>query len=322
MDAVATGALVVAGLALLMLGGELVVRGSVGAARRLEVPPVIVGVVLMGFGTSLPELVTSVDAALLGAPGLSLGNVVGSNIANVLLIAGVAAAIAGTARTRRLLRRDGVVLAVSTALFTLLAYLDAIAFWTGLLMLGGLALYLTASVLAASQTGALDPEVAKQLAEVGDPPSMAVCLGLFAAGLVATVFGADFLVTGAIDIARALGATEALIGVTIVAIGTSLPELAATLSAARRGQQEMAIGNVFGSNIFNTLGIVGATAVVAPLPSEQIVGFDLWAMCGATVVILWFAHSHAQLSRGEGVTLLAGYVSFLIATILLSGALS
>lgn len=318
MDDWTIAGMILGGLALLGIGGELVVRGSVGAARRLQVSPVVVGVVLMGFGTSLPELVTSLRAALDGQPGLALGNVVGSNIANVLLIAGVAAALAGAARTRRLLRRDGIVLAAATTVFVAFVLTDTLAWWSGLLMLAGLALYLLLSVLGAAATGDIEADVA----EMRTPPSIGLCLAIFAAGVAATIFGADYLVQGAIAIAETFEAPPALIGATIVAVGTSLPELAATIAAARQGQQEMAIGNVFGSNVFNTLGIVGVTAIAAsPLPAGEIIGFDLAAMAIATVAILWFAHSHARISRGEGLLLLAGYIAYLVATTTIAGVI-
>lgn len=304
--------LIVAGLALLALGGELIVRGGVGAARRLDVSPVIIGVVLMGFGTSAPELVTSVQGALAGAPGLSLGNIVGSNIANILLIAGLAAVIAGSSDTGGMIMRDGPALAIATGAFALALWLDMFTQPVGFALLAGLVVFLWISIQGArrpEERAALEAEIGADETPI---PRLRTALTLFTLGLFATLGGATLLVDGAVALAREFGLSEALIGVTIVAVGTSLPEVAATIAAALRGHPELALGNVLGSNIFNILGVAGVTAAIVPLPvPPELLGVDLWVMLGATVLLLGFAGTRHRLSRWEGVLLLGAYVVFL-----------
>lgn len=309
-----TVGLLVGGLVLLMIGGELAVRGGIAAAVNLGVPTVVVGIVLLGFGTSLPELVTSLQASLHGSPGIAVGNVVGSNISNLLLVAGLAALLTHAPSARMMLIWDGSVMMIATIAFVALMYLDLLVWQAGAALLGALAVYLIVSVIHARRAATeAPPEVIEARQQ---SPRLAASLGLFGLGLVATLIGANLLVDGAIDLARALGASEALIGVTIVAIGTSLPELAATISAAIRGRVEMAIGNVFGSNIFNILAIIGTTVMVRPLDvPQEILRLDMWAMLLATALVLIFARTWSRLSRGEGLVLLIGYAVYIGLTV-------
>lgn len=298
-------AYIAGGFLFLTIGGELIVRGGGGVAARLGVPPMIIGVVLLGFGTSSPELVTSIQAAVNDAPGIALGNIVGSNIANLLLIAGVAAALSGAASTADLSRRDSTTLALATAVFALVLIFDWFNRVVGALFLYALAYYLYLSVRAARREGAPPPEA-------GAEDSLAIAGAMFTLGVAATVFGAKILVDGAVSLAETAGLSQALIGATIVAIGTSLPELAATIAAAARKRADLAIGNVIGSNIFNILAIGGVTAVIAPLPvPPEIAGADVAVMVLATAALLLFCRSYGQLTRLEGGALLAGYAAFL-----------
>ena len=295
---------IVIGLALLALGGELIVRGGVGAAQRLDVSPMVIGVVLLGFGTSAPELVTSLQAALSGAPGIALGNVVGSNIANILLIAGIAAVIAGGANSMSLTPRDMITLVGATAVFSFALWADILVPALGVVFVAGLLLFLWLSMRGGS------PELEEE--EDGQSGSLVACLVMFAIGLAATLGGANLLVDGAVTLAEEFGLSEALIGVTIIAIGTSLPELAATVAAALRGRPEMALGNVVGSNIFNILGVAGVTMMVTPLPAPpDLRGPDMWVMVAATALLLVMARTQYRLSRGEGIILLIGYAAFI-----------
>ncbi len=321
-----TLAYILGGLVLLGIGGEFVVRGSVAAAVALRASTVIIGVVLMGFGTSLPELVTSLESALSGAPGLALGNVVGSNIANVLLIAGTAALIAGSPVSRLLLMRDGMAMLAATVALAVLVALDAISAFAGVIMLGVLVLYLSLAVLGLMGGGGPAPEIEEAAEEaveeaqevVGAAPGIAIfrALIVFAVGLGATLVGARLLVDGSTALARELGVSDALIGATIVAVGTSLPELAATIAAALRRHAEMAIGNVIGSNIFNVCAIIGVTSLAAPLPAPpSLAAFDIWAMVGASVLMLVFAYAGARLSRADGFVLLSAYFLYIVTAI-------
>lgn len=305
--------LVLGGLALLAVGGDLVVRGSVAVARRLDVSPIVIGVVLIGFGTSLPELVTSIDGALKGEDGIALGNVVGSNIANLLLVAGLAAFLSGPAIQKVILNRDGPVMLFASVVLALALYSGGVSRILGAGLLVLLASYLFWTVMTArSGREPLDPSVDDA------PKGVGVGLGLllFGVGLAAILFGADWLVVGAIDIATALDVPKALIGVTVVAIGTSAPELAATIAAAVKNKPELALGNVFGSNVFNSFGIVGTTALVTPLETPpSLMTIDVWAMLIASAAVLIFARSDFRLSKSEGALLLLAYAGYLGLTV-------
>ena len=296
------------GLVGLLLGGELLVRGAVGVAARLGLPPLVIGLTLVGFGTSTPELLTSVQAALAGAPGIALGNVVGSNTANILLILGLGALLFPVAVTAGTFRRDGVALAGATTLCVAATLMGRIGPIWGLVLVVGLAAFLL--VTLRSSRGAPGDAPDSELPGLGAP--LGTSLVFSVAGLAVTVVGAGLLVNGAVSLAEDFGVSEALIGVTIVAVGTSLPELATTLVAARRGQNDVAFGNVIGSNIFNVLGILGITALVEPLAvAPQIAAFDIWVMTAATAALIAVAVTGWRITRGEGAALLAAYVAYI-----------
>lgn len=307
--------LIIAGFALLLFGGESVVRGSVALAQRLGVSPLIVGLTIVGFGTSLPEMVVSVNAALVGSPGLAVGNVVGSNIANILLILGVAAVIAPIAVHPGAVKRDLLGMSAVTLVYVGLGMSGQIVFWQGALMLIALMSYIGFSVWHDNKS---NDEVAEmhrdEAAEMGTIPLRTVSIvGIIAVGLFAVVVGAEWLVTGATTLAKEFGVPEEVIGLTVVAIGTSLPELATSIVAAYRGHSDVCVGNVLGSNLFNLFGITGVTALFAPLPfSDKIIGFDLWVLLAATALIIPFMLSGRRISRFEGSILLILYVGFIV----------
>ncbi|MFD1342537.1 calcium/sodium antiporter [Litorisediminicola beolgyonensis] len=294
--------LIAAGLPALLFGGEWLVSGAVTVAQRLRVSPLVIGLTLVGFGTSMPELITSLRAASLGSPGIALGNVVGSNIANILLILGLAAAIRPVAVDRSALRRDGGWVLAAALAVAALSLLPMIGRGAGLALVLALGLFLWTALRSGSVEAA--PDEAQ-----GTLPGALMRFGL---GLALVLSGAVMLVEGAIGIARAAGVSETVIGLTLVAVGTSLPELVTSVVAARRGHGAVALGNVLGSNVFNVLGILGVTALALPLPvDEQIARLDVWVMLAATLVLLVFCHSGARLSRREGWALLLGYVAYL-----------
>ena len=303
--------LIVGGLAGLVLGGELLVRGAVGVASRMGISPLVIGLTLVGFGTSTPELVTSLQAALTGAPGVAVGNVVGSNVANVLLILGLAALIAPIRGERRTFVRDGGALLAATALGVILLAMGEIGRIAGAVLVAGLAAYLAAVFVIEKRAPSATADQAA--AEPAARP-MPVPLGLafFVAGLVLTIFGARFLVGGATELARGLGVSEAVIGLTLVAVGTSLPELVTSVIAALKEQADVALGNVIGSNIYNLLGILGVTALVRPLAvPAQIAAFDVWVMAAATLALLWVVVTGWRVNRWEGAALVAAYAGYL-----------
>lgn len=307
--------LVVIGLIGLVVGGELLVRGAVSAARSFGISPMVIGLTLVGFGTSTPELVTSLQAALSGSSGIAIGNVVGSNIGNVLLILGVAALLAPVAVDPAAFRRDGAVMALATGLCLAVVMVGDVDRWVGLLFVLALAGYLTFTLVTerrASKSAAAAVYEAEADAVPGPDYSLGVSLGLAVGGLVITILGARFLVSGAVSLAQAAGISEAVIGLTIVAIGTSMPELVTSIIAVRKGQGDVALGNVLGSNIFNILGILGVTAIVQPMTvPPEIIRFDIWVMCAATALLIVFARTGWRVGRREGGTMLACYAAYL-----------
>jgi len=312
---VLTAIQLVIGLAIMLAGGEALVRGSVAAAQRLGVSPLLIGLTLVGFGTSTPELVASVQAALSGAPGIAIGNVVGSNIANVLLILGLGAVIWPLATTKEAFRRDGAVLIGASILMLAVVLFGMIGRTIGAVFLLLLAAYVTYAYVAEKQDGAAR-RVAEEEAELKAPRRAMPLWGallLALAGLVAVVLGAGLLIEAAIVVARDLGLSEAVIGLTLVAVGTSLPELVTSLVAALRRQADVAFGTIVGSNIFNVLGIAGLTAVVRPIPvPPEIAGFDIWVMLGAALLLVVFAATGWRINRWEGATFLLAYLAYLV----------
>lgn len=295
--------LIATGFAGLLLGGNWLVNGAVGLATRWGVSPLVIGLTLVGFGTSMPELVTSVQAALAGSPGIALGNVIGSNIANILLILGLTCALSPMAVAKGTLRRDGLVMLGATMAALALVLWGSINRPMGLLLVSGLALYLI-SALRRGEDATDMPQTQPV------PPLWQAAAGVLI-GLVVTILAARALVTGAVAVAASWGVSEALIGVTIVAVGTSLPELVTSLIAARKGQADMAFGNIIGSNIFNVLGILGVTAMVRPMAvPDQFIALDIWVMAAAALAVLIMGTTGRRISRGEGAALLTGYAAY------------
>ncbi|MCZ8153648.1 MAG: calcium/sodium antiporter [Rhodobacteraceae bacterium] len=295
--------LFVVGLVALFFGGEYLVRGASAIARKFNLSPMVIGLTIVGFGTSAPEMLVSVQAALDDLPAIAIGNVLGSNIANILLILGLSALIAPLLIPVRKLWRDLAFMLAATAVIWVMLLDGQVTRLDGVLLLAGLVVFL----IVAFVTGKSDEDQSIE----GDIPqwkAWAFTLG----GLVVLVIGARFLVDSATDIARAFGISEAIIGLTIVAVGTSLPELATSVIAAIRKQTEIAVGNIVGSNIFNIFGILGTTAVLAPIPADpRFAAIDMpWAM-GTAVGLTVLAFVLGGLPRIAGVVLLAAYGGYL-----------
>lgn len=281
----------------------------------------LIGLTLVGFGTSTPELVTSLVASFRDAPGIAVGNVVGSNIANILLILGLAALASPLALSPQAYRRDGAVLALSTAACLGAMAMGLIEPWMGAALVGLALAYLYWAYSTerdrAPSPSPLEPSLPRPRADLG---RIARSLGLAVIGIVVTVFGARTLVTGAIDIAEAIGISQTVVGLTIVAVGTSLPELVACLIAAVRRHPEIALGNAIGSNIFNVLGVLGIVALAGPLEvPPQIMRFDVWILAGATVLLLAFLRTGWRLGRWEGAALVSLYIAYVGASAFLIG---
>ncbi len=307
--------LIVAGLILLPAGGELVVRGSVRLSGLLNISPLVVGVTVVGFGTSLPEVVVSINAALSGSPGLAVGNVVGSNIANSLLVIGLPALFAPVIVDTRAVLRDGVGLLGVTIVFIGICLHGLLNAWLAIILLALLCLYVAITAKTGSGSKTRSP-TSQAWVEKDEPKQkkqhFIKILLIILAGFVAIAAGAECLVSGAVELARRLGVSNEIIGLTIVAIGTSLPELVTALVAAYRRQTDLSLGNVLGSNIFNLAGVAGVTGLIIPLPiSDEIARYDIWVLAATTVLLFMFMWSHYRISRVEGGILFAGYCLYI-----------
>lgn len=305
---------IVVGLVCLFYGGEWLVNGAVNAARRLGVSPLVIGITLVGFGTSTPELVTSIEAALRGSHDIAIGNIVGSNIANILLILGLTALLYPLPVHRGALKRDGTTMCLAALMLVVFAFAGRIGPVAGAVFIAALIAYVIYTYFSEKKSRDDSTKMHKQEAAVAEGESLplAKAVALAVVGIALTVVGAKVLVSGAIDLARLAGISEAVIGLTIVAVGTSLPELAASIAAGLKRQGDVVIGNIVGSNIYNILGILGVTAIVKPLTiSEQILDVDIWVMCAATAAAIVFSLTGGKISRNEGIALLAGYVAYI-----------
>lgn len=301
------------GLVLLVLSGEALVRGAVSAAQRMHIPPVIIGLTVVAFGTSAPELIVSVEAALNNAPGLAVGNVVGSNMANTLLVLGVPALIAPIYLTGVGIRRSSVFMISISLLFAIMLGDLQISRLEGLTLFTLLVVYLSYSGVMASRarrnvTTYIDPDSLENA-----PLKLPKILLFLTFGMIGLGFGGKLTTDGALGIAESFGIANSAVGLTIVALGTTLPELAASVAAARRRQTGLVIGNVIGSNIFNVLGIGGITAMLVPLQvSPTLANFDARVMAVTTLVLLPIAFLTRRINRWEGAAMTLAYLVFTI----------
>ena len=306
------------GISLLLLCGDVLVRGAVALAVRLGIPSLVIGLTIVAFGTSAPELVVSLRAALAGAPGIAIGNVVGSNIANILLVLGLPAIIASTDCNQPFIRRNTLYVLGASLLFIALCFLGPLTFWHGAILFTLMVAFLIESgrraVVRRTESTEISEEAMDFIDGVSGLPGRPFLIGLFLViGLVGLPVGANLTVTSATQIARDLGVSDAAVGLTIVAIGTSLPELATTTAAAMRGHAGLALGSVLGSNMFNILAIMGLTAMVTPVPvPEMFFRMDLWVMLGTVIAVTPFAMSKGHISRWPGAVFVLCYVSYLV----------
>ena len=300
--------LLVAGLVLLALSGDALVRGSVSLAQRLSVPPIVVGLTVVAFGTSAPELIVSLQAAFKGAPGLAIGNVIGSNITNVTIVLGLPAIIAPLMLTERGVRSSALFMVAVTAFMMMNINGLMIDRWTGLRLVLLLAIYLGFSARSARDSAkAAEEEVAASMLSLW----AAIALAVF--GALGLALGGKLTTDGALGVAEKFGLAESAVGLTIVALGTSLPELAASLAAAMRKQAGLAVGNIIGSNIFNVLGILGITALFFPLPVErELASTDMWIMFASSTVLLALTFLVSRIGRLGGLVLTLAYLTYVI----------
>lgn len=313
--------LFVVGLVLLLAGGEVLVRGAVGMAVKINVSKLVIGATIVSLGTSAPELLVSLKAALQGSPAISIGNVVGSNIANLGLVMGAVALVFPLALDRNAITLDWPVMMSASMLFFLMAYDGLIQNYEGALLLLLLLLYVAYSVLKSRKQMKKGVEVNLGVEDLKPEPGSSIwkLLGMVVLGSVALMFGAQWFLDGAIEIAKQFDVSEHVISVTLVAFGTSVPELATSAIAAFKKQADISVGNLIGSNTFNILAIIGITSLVTEIPvALNVLNGDMLWMMGIAALVLPFMLLGKTINRLEGGILLAVYIAY-IYFVLVSG---
>ena len=303
--------LIVGGLVLLFFGADWLVKGAITMALHLGLSPLIVGLTVVALGTSLPEALVSVQAAIDNQGGIALGNVIGSNILNIALILGLSALIQPLKVDSHLVKADVPLLVGASFLLIVLLEDFHISRMEGALLLLCIVFYVSGNIMTVKRTSPAEDEIEGM--EIPEDPSKNLFrdIGFLILGLIALAFGSNFLVSGAVDLARIWGLSEALIGLTIVSIGTGTPELATALMAAYRKTADIAIGNAVGSNLFNIMFVVGLAGLVAPMDATGINSSDLYVMFGLTILLLPTVWTGMVLDRKEGFLFMAIYVAYL-----------
>ena len=310
--------LLVVGLVILIVAGDIMVRGAAALARHWGVPALIVGLTIVAFGTSAPEMVVGVQAALLGQGDLAAGNVVGSNIANVLLALGLPALILAIPTNMAGVARNALIALFAAILFVVLAFIHSpLLQWQGAILFFGIIAYLV-YMFRLAKAGADDP-ILEEMTEIdegedGLPANIFKSLAFVILGIIGLVYGGNLIVDNAVVIAAGFGVSETIIGLTIVAVGTSLPEIATVVVATYRGHPEVAIGNVLGSNVFNVFAVMGASALAGPIMIDNTLKvFDFWVMLVASFVLLIFVLRRQPIGRKAGLAFTAAYILYILA---------
>lgn len=311
---------IIAGLALLVGGGELLVRGAVALAKNYGVPTLFIALTVVAYGTSAPEIIVSVNAGITGAPAIAIGNVVGSNIINILLVLGLAAFLYPVTVDKRLIKFDGMVMGIFALVLFLFLMDDYIYWWHGALLLAGFGYYNYLLVKEAKKSSASllkhQKEEVQELTRlsIATPKAAMFCTG----GIILLAFGADILVGGAVIVAEHIGVSQAMIGLTIVAIGTSLPELVSSIVAARHKHSDVVIGNIIGSNIVNVGCGIGLASLFAPLEvAQRFALFDGWFMLVITICLIIIMVAYKTVSRQVGIAGLALFLLYMAIQVIL-----
>lgn len=306
--------MVIAGLLMLVSGGELLIRGAMSAADKLKVSPFLSGLIIVGFGTSMPELIVSVNAVINNNPSIALGNIIGSNIGNIGLIIGVCGLIAPLSFQQSALKRDAIVMLGATLLLVVMGLFGAFSMLSGLLMISALFAYLGYTIYKEKHHNSSSHQLHKNEGkELHKKPHKTwwVILAI-SLGLAFLIIGAQLFVDGATTIASSLGVSDALIGLTLVAIGTSLPEFTISLMAVLRKHMDVAVGNVVGSNIFNILGILGVSSLISPIPFDgRFAAFDQWALLAVTLMLALFLLFGHAIGKLKSILLLLFYMAYI-----------
>ena len=313
--------ILVVGLVVLIVAGDIMVRGAAALARHWGVPALIVGLTIVAFGTSAPEMVVGVQAALMGEGDLAAGNVVGSNIANVLLALGLPALILAIPTNMSGVARNSLIALFAAILFVFLAFVQSpLMVWQGAILFGGIIAYLF-FMFRLAKAGADDP-ILEEMTEIdegedGLPTNTLKSVIYVVLGIIGLVIGGKLIVDNAVYIAAGFGVSETIIGLTIVAVGTSLPEIATVIVATYRGHPEVAIGNVLGSNVFNVFAVMGASALAGPIMIDSTLkSFDFWVMLVASFVLLLYVLRRQPIGRKTGAVFTIAYVLYLLAVVL------
>ena len=312
--------LLIVGLVALIVSGDVMVRGAAALARHWGVPALIVGLTIVAFGTSAPEMVVGVQAALMGQGDLAAGNVVGSNIANVLLALGLPALILAIPTNMSGVARNAGIALLATILFIVLIFIRSpLMMWQGAILFAGIITYLV-YMFRLAKTGADDP-ILEEMTEIdegkdGLPTNVFKSVIYVVLGIVGLVIGGNLIVDNAVTIAAGFGVSETIIGLTIVAVGTSLPEIATVVVATYRGHPEVAIGNVLGSNVFNIFAVMGASALAGPIGIEKTLKYcDIWVMLVASIVLLLFVLRRQPIGRKAGLAFTVAYILYILSVI-------
>jgi cation:H+ antiporter len=308
----------IGGLVLLYIGAQTLIKGGTGLALRLGLTPLVIGLTVIAYGTSSPEMVVSLQAALSGNGAISIGNVVGSNICNIALILGVCALVTPVTASSQIIRREIPIMIAATVVLCVFLLDDTLARWEGAILFLGVIVYTVTTVRAARKETAANlvaaSEFKSEMAEGGKSgpkkASLGAAIGFTLLGLGVLVAGSHFFVGGAVALAEGWGISQTVIGLTIVAVGTSMPEFATSLLAAIRKHSDVAIGNIVGSNIFNIVGILGLCALIKPISAPGISLLDLGLMLAIAVALLPLCKTGGRISRVEGAALLAVYVGY------------
>lgn len=304
----------VAGLSLLVFGGDILVRGAVSLAVRMNIPHLIIGLTIVAFGTSAPELLISIRAAMSDLSGITLGNVVGSNIANIWLVLGVPALITAICCDQKNIHHNFFFMIGASIILVGLCFFAPLTIWHGAILTVLIFLFLADCFVRAKRhkndAEVIDEDVEELIEEVEGATETPLwkTLGLIILGLIGLAIGAELTIQGAVEIAKTFGVSDATIGLTVVAIGTSLPELAATIMAALRGHPGLALGNAIGSNIYNICAVLGITALITPIKVDPVfLSFDLWVMIIASLTILPFILFKWKINKIVGLLFLIAY---------------
>ena len=302
----------VLGLAILIVSGDFLVKGSVGVAQKFKLSPLVIGMTVVSFGTSAPELFVSIKAALMGSPDLAIGNVIGSNIANIALVLAITVLIFPIVVDRNSKRIDWPFMFFASILFYVFALDNVIEFWEGIVLVALLFSFII-FLIRNSRKNNLKVDTSEM---EGASSNIYITLGFLLGGLVGLKFGADWMLEGAVGLAKSIGMTEKVIAVTIVAFGTSVPELVASGIAAYRKQTDIALGNLIGSNIFNIMAVIGITAIIKDINvNPSAMNFDMFWMLGISLALFPMMFIGKKMGKIHGAVLLIAYVSYILITL-------